>query len=171
MFKTNKLSYLFAFRKRKQHEQNCFRGEREVFLNIKQQSNHSTIESSSAKLSIILLVFFSSLCEALVQLMLMSLYNQTYFQQQALWPLHSCAITTRFSSTNRWGTRAWSGGRKLHTFQLGKFRVLFRSSLFPPLLIFIFYYFKSFAWVVATLFGITGYATFTTLSQGICSFT
>lgn len=32
--------------------------------------------------------------------------------------------------------------------------------------IFIFYDFKSFAWVVATLFGITGYATFTTLSQG-----
>lgn len=32
--------------------------------------------------------------------------------------------------------------------------------------VFIFYDFKSFAWVVATLFGITGYATFTTLSQG-----
>lgn len=28
------------------------------------------------------------------------------------------------------------------------------------------YDFKSFAWIVATLFGITGYATFTTLSQG-----
>lgn len=31
---------------------------------------------------------------------------------------------------------------------------------------FTFYEFKSFAWIVATLFGITGYATFTTLSQG-----
>lgn len=35
-----------------------------------------------------------------------------------------------------------------------------------PLLALIFYYTNSFAWIVATLFGITGYATFTTLSQG-----
>jgi hypothetical protein len=41
-----------------------------------------------------------------------------------------------------------------------------RTTTFLLIFILIFYGFKSFAWIVATLFGITGYATFTTLSQG-----
>lgn len=150
--------------------ENCLRGVREVFLIVQQQHKQpQAIQQLTgvhllAKAFSIILLFVLHPC----------------MKPTSSWCLWFCS--TRHPLSNRHhgfcihvpsqhvpylpvdeGLELGEMGKSYTHFRRVSFWVLFRP---PPPFIFIFYDFKSFAWVVATLFGVTGYATFTTLSQG-----